>query len=310
MIRMLDKVDGFRNDDRPLCVTHAGVFHADEVLATAILERVFGVVEVVRVRALPPMLPERAIVYDIGGGTFDHHQRGGNGARLDGTCYASAGLIWRTYGRKALSTTPAAVFDQVFCAVDERLVEGVDAVDNGQCGPIGSPHVMTISDVIAGFNRMSQTGTGAADEMFLRGCVLMGAVLDNTIANARFEAEADQLVSLALDESDGRVLFFKQWVPWKKTLLGSTNPKSQTVVFVVFPSVRGGFNCQAVPRTAESRQVRIPFPQAWRGLTGERLQHACGVPDATFCHAGGFIVGAESRAGAETMARLALDDAC
>ena len=49
-------------------ITHGGVFHADDVMATVILEKVFGDVTVCRVLEVPEKLNSNVIVYDIGGG--------------------------------------------------------------------------------------------------------------------------------------------------------------------------------------------------------------------------------------------------
>ena len=67
-------------------ITHGGIFHADEVFATAILATL-GDVTVMRVFTVPA--DTRAFVYDIGRGKYDHHQKGGNGARENGIPSAS-----------------------------------------------------------------------------------------------------------------------------------------------------------------------------------------------------------------------------
>ena len=60
------------------------------------------------------------LVYDIGGGEFDHHQAGGNGQRDNGVKYASCGLIWKSYGKKYLEKCQGGlrvalfVFSEVF----------------------------------------------------------------------------------------------------------------------------------------------------------------------------------------------------
>ena len=80
--------------------THGGIFHADEVFASVVLCSVFekNYSEIKRVFCVPDDISDSDIVYDIGGGKFDHHQREGNGVRDNGIPYASAGLIWKRYG--------------------------------------------------------------------------------------------------------------------------------------------------------------------------------------------------------------------
>ena len=136
---------------RQLCVTHAGVFHADEVLATAILERAFGDIEVLRVIAVPDCLPEGAIVYDIGGGPLDHHQQDGNGCRVNGIPYASSGLCGVSMASSAGHSIRRGTVQSF---VDDALVSRVDAADNGaiSCFDDGAQSPLTVTEAISGFN--------------------------------------------------------------------------------------------------------------------------------------------------------------
>ncbi len=66
------------NATQATVLTHSGTFHADEVLATVILEKVLGDITVCRTFKVPEQLANDSIVYDIGFGKYDHHQKGGN----------------------------------------------------------------------------------------------------------------------------------------------------------------------------------------------------------------------------------------
>ncbi len=96
-------------------VTHSGGFHADELLSTVILSRLYPDADIVRSRApewITPA-PDR-VIYDVGGvydaasQIFDHHQRGAP-MRESGEPFSSFGLVWKHYGRDylaALSVPP------------------------------------------------------------------------------------------------------------------------------------------------------------------------------------------------------------
>ena len=116
-------------------VTHSGVFHADEVLGTVILERAIGDLRIARVAEIPASLADDVVIFDIGNGEFDHHQPGGNGARDNGIPYASAGLLWKHFGPGIVgqSSDPEWLWNYV----DETLVQGVDAWDNGTVAFVG-----------------------------------------------------------------------------------------------------------------------------------------------------------------------------
>lgn len=91
--------------------THNGVFHADEALAIAMLQRVFPVTEIIRTRDVS-VLKTLDLLCDVGAEfdasrlRFDHHQRGFQtyfGDRRN-TVLSSAGLIYSFYGQKAIES--------------------------------------------------------------------------------------------------------------------------------------------------------------------------------------------------------------
>ena len=99
-------------------VTHSGGFHADELLSSVILTRLFPDARLVRSRAPEWITPGGdRIIYDVGGaydpaaGIFDHHQRGAP-LRDDGQPYSSFGLVWRHPAcrpRMSKLCTPASI---------------------------------------------------------------------------------------------------------------------------------------------------------------------------------------------------------
>ena len=115
------------------CITHSGKFHADEVMATVILEKIMPV-NLLRISKVPKTNPN-IIVFDIGGGKFDHHQENKNGERENGIPYASAGLIWKEFGleiiKKFAADTQNLDYNRIFQNIDQKLIQGIDAIDNG-----------------------------------------------------------------------------------------------------------------------------------------------------------------------------------
>ena len=87
---------------------------------------------------------------DARAGDFDHHQRGFDAARANGVRYASFGLVWREFGARICDGDA-----EVATAVDETLVQTIDANDTGQrlTEPIvDGVRPFSISAVIGGFN--------------------------------------------------------------------------------------------------------------------------------------------------------------
>ena len=82
------------------CVfTHGGKFHADDVFSYALLRMIHPGLLVRRGNEVPQDFT--GIVFDVGGGAFDHH---GNEEkkRENGVPYAAFGLLWQQLGTAVL----------------------------------------------------------------------------------------------------------------------------------------------------------------------------------------------------------------
>ncbi len=295
-----------KNPAEAQVVTHGGVFHADEVMAVAILSEIFGrEMKVSRVFKVPNDLPDGTIVLDIGGGKYDHHQRGGNGARENGAPYASCGLIWREFGKELLKEVED--IENVWRLIDEQLISGIDAIDCGaipRCEAVVKP--MTISAIISSFNP-AWDSTETPDEAFVKAVDEAKRIFDRLLANTISKVKAVGIVEAAIENSKDHIMVLETFVPWQDALFASDNPKAEEILFVVFPSNRGGFNWQAVPESLGNFAVRKSTPKEWWGAPAKELQELTGVRDATFCHPNGFIGAAMSKDGAIRLAKLAIE---
>ncbi len=284
-------------------ITHAGVFHADEVLATVILEKAFGDVKLCRVNTLPETGVGDAIVYDIIGGKFDHHQKGGNGARENGISYASAGLVWKEYGPVVAGSTEDA--ETVCKRVDEELIQGIDAVDNGLVQESDSAaKCMNLSNVIHLMNP-NWDDDGYRDEAFLEAVRWMEHVFDLVYKNVLSNLKAVHIVEEAIENSQDNIMVLDRFVPWQECVFASSNKKAAELHYVIFPSIRGGYNWRCVPDVLQGYGQRKPVPSAWYGLHDEELQKVTGVKTAVFCHPNGFMGSAETFEDAYALAVLA-----
>lgn len=286
-------------------LTHSGVFHADETMATAILNKVFNNLILCRTFKVPEEVAAPVIVYDIGGGKYDHHQKGGNGCRENGVPYSSAGLIWRDFGRLIPEVSESANPDLVWSLIDRDLIQGIDAIDNGKmpsadyvCKP------MSISAAISAFNPTWDSQEDS-DTAFMKAVEFATLILGNALANAMSIAKAESIVEKAIDRTEGPVMVLERFAPWQEFIFSSKNEKANDILFVVFPSNRGGYNWQCVPASLGSFAQRHTVPQEWRGLNGKALQDVTGVASATFCHNAGFIGGADTLEDAIRLAEIA-----
>jgi uncharacterized UPF0160 family protein len=290
-----------------LIATHDGSFHADEVFAVAALSLLGDPVEVVRARDRDTLADADVRVDvgfrdDAGSGDFDHHQRGFRAARANGVRYASFGLVWRAVGARVCDGA-----QQVADAVDDTLVQSVDANDTGQQltqSLIDGARPMTVSDIIAGFNaRWDETlSPGEERRRFDDAVALARDILVREVSGAAAGRRCERVVRDAIAAaSDPRIVELPVNAPWKQVLV----PEAGDALFVIYPK-RQGFGLQAVPRQLGSFENRRDLPAGWAGLEGADLVAATGVEQALFCHAKRFLVVAGSRAGIEQLAALAI----
>ena len=297
-------------------ITHVAPHHADEVFATAMLSVLFPV-ELFRTRDQEIIENTKAIVYDVGGEfdpirkRFDHHQKRFSEIRDDGIIYSSAGLIWREYGASIVkSIAKTGVIDDVMTAevvslVDEALIRGIDARDNGQ-GEKGDS--MSVSSVISACNSLWDENEDA-DTCFLRACDLATAILVREIKVAISTIRGRKLVADKIKTVDGPILVMDQFIGgWLEEVLHADSPKAAGLLFAVFPATNGDWNIQAIPPSKEDTMgQRKSFPDAWRGLKDEELIESSGVGTAVFCHKAGFFAVAKTKEDAIRLAEKAVN---
>lgn len=262
--------------------THGGVFHADDVFGAALLRLVNPDVEIVRGSVAPHDFD--GIVFDIGGGPYDHHRNGR--VRDNGVPYAAFGLLWERFGTLLLCADDAVTFDRQF-------VQPIDLADNGG-------EACLLSQLVSDFNPAPPSEAHCYDAAFENAVAWATGVLTRRFEAMRHARDKRGYVQERMDACDGSVLVLNRLAPWKDVVVGST------YVYVVFPSVRGGYNVQAVPVETASREAVMPFPEAWRGLSAEELSRLTGIGDLIFCHASGFLCATGTLEGAIRAARLSI----
>nr|MBB1522542.1 MYG1 family protein [Clostridiales bacterium] len=118
--------------DEANCITHSGRFHVDDVISTIFLSKIIDSVILARVLTISNKDVKDKIVYDIGLGEFDHHQKNRNGQRDNGIFYSSIGLLWKKFGKEYLKKIGVKYIDKTFEYMDKELIQNIDAADNMQ----------------------------------------------------------------------------------------------------------------------------------------------------------------------------------
>jgi len=296
-------------------VTHSGGFHADELLSSVILTRLFPHARITRSRApewITPA-PDR-IIYDVGGRydaaaqIFDHHQRGAP-LRDDGQPFSSFGLIWKHYGHDYLiaSGIPQAHVDTVYAAFDASFVLPVDLTDNGALSPTGPLAGLTLTSLLETLKPVfDDTDPEAENRGFHTALAIARSFVEASIARSDAKLRADAVVRHAIETAgSGRVLELPMGMPFRPSIVKAG---ADQLLFVVHPRDKDW--CLTTIRSGdEGFDVRADLPAAWAGLTNGDLEAASGVVGATFCHNGRFIAAAKTREAALALADLAVKEA-
>ena len=296
-------------------VTHSGGFHADELLSSVILTRLFPQARLVRSRA-PEWITAGAdrVIYDVGGAydaaaqIFDHHQRGAP-LRGDGQPYSSFGLIWKHFGREYLAASglPEAHIEVVHAAFDGSFVLPIDLVDNGALSPSGPLAGLTLPALLETLKPVfDETDPEAEDRSFHAALAIARSFVEARIARSAAKLRAEALVEQAIETAgQGRVLELPMGMPFRPAIVKAG---ADHLLFVVHPRDKDW--CLTTIRQAdEGFEVRADLPAAWAGLTNGDLEAACGVAGASFCHNGRFIAAAKTREAALAMADIAVREA-
>ena len=197
---------------------------------------------------------------------------------------------------------------EVAAAVDETLVQTIDANDTGQRltesldrrrAPVLDQRGDRRLQRAAGTSSVSP---GEERARFDAALALAREILAREIAAAASGRRAERIVRAAIAAaSDPRVVELSVNAPWKRVLV----PETADALFVIYPK-RQGFGLEAVPRALGSFENRRDLPAAWGGLEGADLVAVTGVDDALFCHAKRFLAVAASHDGITRLAELAL----
>ena len=257
--------------------THSGKFHADDVFSAALLLYLNPEITITRGNQVPENY--EGLVFDIGRGQYDHHQKDSR-IRDNGVPYAAFGLLWEKLGPEILGEELALKFDESF-------VQPLDINDN-------TGEKNELATLIGNFNP-GWDSKSSNDEAFFQAVSVAGMILENKFERYLGNERADRRVEEVLTEhaaslasgdtpaENTNILILPEFIPCQKRL-SETN-----IAFVIFPSNRGGY-CIQPQKKEYSLNYKCSFPSEWLGLENEELQKKTGLVSAGFCHKGGFLL--------------------
>lgn len=251
-------------------VTHDGIFHADEVFASAVLRMLYT--EVIILRTRDQVVIDRGnVVIDVGGkynpelGQFDHHQGDFTLKHDNGIPYSSFGLIWKEHGRNLTYN------DYAYKLIENGLVSSIDAIDNGIFPGDDRYDLVTVNTIISQMNSR-EPYKKEQQEHFNKAVNMAYIILSNALDNAN-ELGKDYAVIKTIFEqhTNNGVVILDKYMNFREVV--KNYPEVHYVIF----KANDGWRAIA---TNEKYNVK-PF-------TSED-------PDFIFCHKNGFTFGTKTK---------------
>jgi uncharacterized UPF0160 family protein len=296
-------------------VTHNGGFHADDVVAYAILQLVLDkrgeTYELIRTRE-DDIISSADIVFDVGNiydpvtHRYDHHQVGRAGSRENGIHYAAAGLVWKHFGRELCES------EQVWSDIDKNIISPTDAADNGQ--KIVKEFAFidvglgSFTSFIGAFDTVSSEENNPENSYntFIEISTITANLLKRYIESQNnLEKVYTEVCELYEKSPEKNILVIDKNIPRRVIIRMS---EFSDLLFIIYPDgERTMWKSEVIRKNSETFEARVPFPPHWAGLRDTELQEVCGVSDALFAHPGQFLIGARSLQGVQQMVAQALE---
>lgn len=256
---------GYFNDKCITLVTHAGNFHSDDIMSTAILEYLFNFIDV-PTRVIRTNKPKEAgytdetencIVYDIGLGQYDHHQIGEAAAHCirkdedQDRKYAAVGLIWKEVGELIVGKYADQLYNEIIKYIDDH--------DNG-FGP--NPLSMLIK-----YNNPASIDASMEifDFRFESVVKHVRCMMDRVFSHYQLILGYESIVrKIAVENAP--YLVTESFYPGATDVCRELN-----IPFYIYPSQRGGWAFQTINKsigTQSEHLMDIPDEvRTWEGVT-------------------------------------------
>lgn len=269
-------IDMVRNTTTAL--THNGTFHCDDIFAASLLRYINPKIKFIRSNNVPENFD--GIVFDVGGGRYDHHQEGAEVRKCSKIKYAAFGLLWRDLGSELLGDD--------FDTEDELWVQSIDHTDNTGEGKGPLQYLFGSLNACIG---TTQTADGQFELAVQIATTLLTARIESILAKQRTRKELQYYVNKSTDH----VLVMEKFIPWQ------TRITCDLFRFVIYPSNRtpGEWTVQAVPfDPGKNESVLFPLHMYNEYISGENSE-------ISFMHKNRFICQCKTKHYAIMLARLA-----
>ena len=236
--------------DEANCVTHSGKFHVDDVISTVFLSKILEKVILLRISTIENKNLENKLVYDIGFGEFDHHQKNRNGKRENGIYFSSIGLLWQKFGKKYLEKLKVKNINKTFEYMDKELIQYIDATDNMQTEYLENK----ISPDFIKLCNPEWNENISEDEAFFRALKLANEFWEIYLKHAIAEVDAIDIILNKINKCKNCYLVFDREMPYRKAIKLSNNDKLK---YIIFKSRREGYDIRTISDACKFKKELI-----------------------------------------------------
>ena len=291
--------------DEANLITHGGKFHPDDVFSTMFMSKIVDNPVVYRTSE-QKVKSDKAIVYDIGFGKFDHHGPDALYREDKKLKYCAFGLLWKEYGKQYLETIESVDREELFKRIDENLIMQIDGIDNGVFPKIQAPYKLKDLDYIIDLFNNSWLEDEDPDIGFMEAVKIANAIFERMIVREEALIVAKKKVLESISKCEDGILILDEFIPYEEAIWCDNNSKNIKVI--VMPSNRGGYNIKPVTVSKDSHELAYCFNKEYLGLHDEELVRVSGIKTAKFVHISGFIACTATLEDAIKMAKNAIED--
>ena len=270
------------NKNSVVAAVHAGEFHADDAACVALLQLAYGIENVSVRREFKIESTEGFdFVLDVGQVDeiredlvrLDHHPVSGkNEDKGVLTTVKDGSGVDVSIPHCAFTKLAQLVLADESQEVREELMQTVliplAMQDNGIEVAGFTPRAFPFGFVHAFNGAWDEDGSPVAQyDRFMQAVAIVRQVLERIIVRTRSKFAAAEIVNVAISDSKDGVVVLPRFAPWQDYVLAANNGQP-TWKLVVFPSNRGGFMLQVVPKEAGSFASWVSIPESVKSCEG------------------------------------------
>lgn len=308
---VLRRVLNNAHDKHILVGTHDGVWHADELIAIALLQEYLRCfyddmysVDIVRTRD-EEILNKCSFVFDVGGKDsigekqicLDHH------GEVEMKSYDN-GILYATCGKVA----ELLLQDWAVPKINNLGLYAVQSRDNGQktAGEINCRELPNPFTFVTKTNVLWNDEETNRDSRFKKTLKMVRTILRYVLDEIKAMKAGDSLVKEEIEKLNIRekILVLPTFVKGWQKMVCKANERKNNIKLVIYPAITEGYSIESPPSKKGDKEMRMP--ENWWGKEKAELAKITGLKSARFCHRNGFMSGFNDLEEAKKAARLAL----